>query len=501
MPATAPRADVPAIGYERDPHHDHRWATLAVLALSQLMVVLDATIVNIALPSAQQALGFSTADSQWIVTAYALAFGSLLLVGGRLGDLFGRKYLFIGGLLGFAVASAVGGAAQSFGVLVAARAAQGVCGAMLAPAALGLLTVIFTEPGERAKAFGVFGAVAGGGAALGLLLGGILTEYLSWRWCLYVNLVIAVPLALASGRLLHHARREDAPPLDVPGTITATLGLLAIVYGFAKAHTDGWLSGPTLGLLGGGVALLAAFVAIERRAAHPLLPLRVVTDRWRGGSYLVIGISSIGMFAVFLFLTYYLQRTLGFSPIRTGFAFLPMTFAIVATATSATTLLVPRLGPRILMTAGMAMAAIGLVLLAQLTVDSTYALHVLVPLLVMGTGMGLIFAPAMATGTFGVDFADAGIASATINTVQQVGGSIGTAALSSLFASALTGYMTGRQGAGDPRRLAELANVHGYTTAFWYAAAIFGVGAVLAAAVVPRGVPEGMATGGPAALH
>src|SRR6266536_4202356 len=276
-------------------HHSRRWWILALLGLAQLMVVLDTTIVNIALPSAQKALHFSNDNRQWIVTAYALAFGSLLLLGGRLGDLFGRKLTFVAGLVGFAVASAVGGAAQSFDMLVAARALQGAFGALLAPAALSLLTTTFANPNERGKAFGIYGAIAGGGGAVGLLLGGVLTEYLSWRWSLYVNLLFAIPAALGALSLLHNQASAGAARIDLPGTLTASGGLFALVYGFSNAETHGWGAGTTLGFLAAGVALLVAFVAIERRVEHPLLPLRVVLDRNRGGSYLAVGIVGAGM--------------------------------------------------------------------------------------------------------------------------------------------------------------------------------------------------------------
>jgi EmrB/QacA subfamily drug resistance transporter len=467
--------------------HSRRWWILALLGIAQLMVVLDATIVNIALPSAQEALGFSDDSRQWIVTAYALAFGGLLLIGGRLGDLFGRRRTLIAGLVGFAVASAIGGAAQSFGVLVAARAAQGAFGALLAPAALSLLTTTFTDPNERGKAFGIFGAIAGGGGAVGLLLGGVLTEHLSWRWTLYVNLLFAIPAALGALALLARQARDARPHIDVPGTLTATGGLFALVYGFAQAETHGWGSATTLGFLAGGVALLMAFVAIERRAAHPLLPLRVVLDRNRGGSYLAIGISGAGMFGVFLFLTYYLQQTLGYSPIETGFAFLPMLGAVMLTATMSTAALLPRVGPRPLITLGMVLAAGGMVLLAQLGVDSTYAAHVLPGLLVSGVGIGLVMAPAMNTGTLGVDEGDAGVASATVNTMQQIGGSLGTALLSTLAASAAGSFL-----AGTPSTAAAAAEaaVHGYTTAFWWAAGIFLAGALVAGVLLRSGAPR-----------
>ncbi|HXS44024.1 MAG TPA: MFS transporter, partial [Solirubrobacteraceae bacterium] len=428
---------------QTNPHHDRRWRILAMLGIAQLMVVLDATVVNIALPSAQKALGFTNDNRQWIITAYALAFGSLLLLGGRIADLFGRKWTFIAGLLGFSLASAIGGAAQSFGVLVTARALQGVFGAVLAPSALSLLTTTFTDPEERGKAFGIYGAIAGAGAAVGLLLGGILTQLLSWRWCLYVNLVFAIPTAAGALVLLVNQAQPDRPRIDVPGALAVTTGLFGIVFGFSNAETHGWDETATIVALAGGVCLLALFVWIEAHAAHPLLPLRVVLDRERGGSYLAIGISGAGMFGVFLFLTYYLQQTLGFTPIETGLSFLPMSAAIITTATTATTKLVPRVGPRPLIAVGMALAAVAMVLLAQLEVDSTYAAHVLPALLVMGVGLGLIFAPAMSTATLGVEPTDAGVASAMVNTCQQVGGSVGTAVLSTIFASAVSSYVAG----------------------------------------------------------
>jgi EmrB/QacA subfamily drug resistance transporter len=465
-----------------NPHHEKRWLILAVIGVAQLMVVLDATIVNIALPSAQRDLGFSDDSRQWIVTAYALAFGSLLLLGGRIGDLFGRKWAFIAGLLGFAVASAVGGAAGSFGVLVAARAAQGAFGALLAPSALALLSTIFTDRDERGKAFGIYGAIAGGGAAVGLLLGGILTETLSWRWCLYVNLLFAVPAALAALRLLVNQAQANRPPIDVPGTLTATSGLFALVYGFSNSETHSWTHPLTIVMLAASVVLLAAFVWIESRVAHPLLPLRVIADRVRGGAYLAIGIAGIAMFAVFLFLTYYLQLTKGFSPIETGLAFLPMTAAIMVTATSVNIRFLQRIGPRPLLILGMVLGSGAMVWLAQLEPGSSYVGHVLPALLVLGVGLGNIFAPAFATATYGVDPHDTGVASAMVNTMQQVGGSIGTALLSSIFASAVTSYVESHP--RTPQVLGDAA-VHGYTVAFWIAAGVFAMGAVVVAITMP----------------
>ena len=469
-------------------HHRRRWAILAVLGMAQLMVVLDATIVNIALPSAQADLGFSDANRQWIITAYALAFGSLLLFGGRLSDLLGRKWVFTGGLIGFAAASAMGGLAQGFAVLVTARTLQGVFGALLAPAALSLLTTTFTNPEERGKAFGIYGAIAGGGGALGLLLGGILTEYLSWRWCLWVNLILAVPAAIAAIAMLVHHRRGEAH-LDLPGTITSVLGLLALVYGFSRAEADGWASPTVMGCLAAAVVLLVLFVIIELKVSHPLLPMRVVLDRNRGGSYLGLTLASMALFGVFLFLTYYLQTTLGYSPVMTGVAFLPMIGAIMITATTSTALLLPRIGARIPVTIGLALGAVGMVLFTQLGVDTSYVTHVLPGLLITGLGLGLVFAIAFEVGTMGVEAGDAGVASAMVNTTQQVGGSIGTALLSTIFATAVAGFLATSSSPDSPAAQAQAA-VHGYSVAFWWSALIFLVAAVVCGLVMQSTLPD-----------
>ena len=343
-----------------DPHHDRRWMILFVIGIAQLLVVLDVTIVNIALPSAQQDLGFSDDQRQWIITAYALAFGSLLLLGGRIADLFGRKWTFIAGLIGFAGASALGGAAQSFELLVGARALQGVFAAMLAPAALSLLATTFTEPRERAKAFGIYGAIAGAGGAFGLLLGGFLTEVLDWRWCLYVSILFAVPAAIGGLRLLHHVPAQSRPRLDIPGTLLASSGLFALVFGMSRAESEGWTDPVTLAFLGASAVLLVGFVLLQRRVANPLLPLRVVTDRNRGGSYIAIATAGAGIFGVFLFLTFYLQNTMGMTALETGLAFLPMNVAIIFTATLVNTKLLARTGPRPLIPTGMLVAALGM---------------------------------------------------------------------------------------------------------------------------------------------
>jgi len=464
-----------------DSHYDRRWRILAVIGIAQLLVVLDVTIVNIALPSAQADLGFSDDARQWIITAYALAFGSLLLLGGRIADLFGRKWTFIAGLLGFAGASALGGAAQSFGLLVAARALQGGFAAMLAPAALSLLATTFTDPAERGKAFGIYGAIAGTGGAFGLLLGGALTEVLDWRWCLYVSILFAVPAAVGAVRLLHHVPARSRPRLDIPGTLVASSGLFSLVFGMARAESDGWGDPVTLAFLGASVVLLGGFVWLQRRVANPLLPLRVVADRNRGGSYLAIAIAGAGIFGVFLFLTFYLQSTKGLAPLETGLAFLPMNVAIIFTATLVNTRVLARTGPRPLIPLGMLLASLGMALLTRIGVDSAYASHVLPSLILIGLGFGLIVAPSFATATLGVPRQDSGVASAMVNTSQQVGGSIGTALLSTLALSATTDYIAAH-GPGPA------AAVEGYVTAFWWAAAIFAVGAVVTGALLRSGV-------------
>lgn len=477
-----------------NPHHERRWFILALVGIAQLMVVLDATVMNIALPSAQNALHFSDVDRQWIITAYSLTFGSLLLLFGRIGDLFGRKLTLVVGLVGFGVISAVAGTAQSFGVLVGARALQGAFGALLAPSALSILTTTFTEPRDRGIAFGIYGAIAGAGGAIGLLLGGVLTEYLSWRWCLYVNTVIAAPAILAALALLTNEVPAQRPKLDMPGAAVVTLGLFALVYGFSQAEPRGWTDGVTLGFLIAGVVILTLFVAIERRVAHPLLPLRIVLDRNRGSSYLSVLVAGAGMFGVFLFLTYYLQETLHYSPVVTGVAYLPMVAAIVITSTFSNAVLLERVGPKPLVPTGMLLTASGMVILTQLGVHSTYAGHVLPALVLNGLGLGLIFAPSMNTATLGVRPADAGVASATVNSCQQVGGSIGTAFLNTIAIAAATSYASGK--APSPS-VTALAAVHGYTVAFWWAAGIFAVGAVLAGTLLRSGVPVRQAGAAP----
>ena len=453
---------------------------LAVVAVAQLMVVLDSTIVNIALPSAQHALGFANSDRQWVVTAYALAFGSLLLVGGRLGDMYSRRWVLITGLIGFAVASAIGGAAVSFVMLVVARALQGAFGAILAPAALGTLVSTFQDPLERRRAFAVFGSVAVGGGAVGLILGGVLTQYLSWRYTLFVNLIFAAIAVAGALAYIRSSRPANPPRMDWPGAVLACAGLFLIVFGFSHAETAGWTATLTLGSLVLGAVLLTAFVVAEQRSSHPLLPLRVILDRTRGGSYVAVGITGIALFGIFLFLTFYMQQVKGYSPLTTGLLFLPLVAGILVASTLYSAL--PPVGPRPLVTAGMLLGAGGTAYLAQLTVTSSYLGGVLPALLIMGLGFGLIFASGVNSATAGVPREDSGVASALVNTMQQVGGSIGISVLSTIAASATTSYLIAHH--TGPQAPA-IAATHGYTLAFTISAALLGLGAILAILMLP----------------
>jgi EmrB/QacA subfamily drug resistance transporter len=472
----------------------NRWKALVFIALAQLMVVLDATIVNIALPSAQTDLGISDGNRQWVVTAYALAFGGLLLFGGRIADKWGRKRAFVTGLAGFALASALGGAATTGAMMFGARALQGVFGALLAPAALSLLAVMFTDARERAKAFGIYGAIAGGGGAVGLILGGFLTEYLNWRWTFFVN----VPFAIVAAAGAYFVIREpeggrNRSPLDIPGVILSTLGLVALVYGFTRAESDGWSDAVTVSMFIASAVLLTAFAFVESRVKAPLLPLRVVTDRNRGGIYLSLGLAIIGMFGLFLFLTYYLQVVKGYSPVKTGFAFLPMIAGMITGSTQIGTRLMTRVPARLLMGPGFLVAGVGMLLLTQLEVGSSYAALLLPAMLLLGLGMGTAFMPAMSLATMGVEPRDAGVASAMVNTSQQVGGAIGTALLNTIAASATTSYVKDHiagAAAKPQQQLVQLQGlVHGYTAAIWFAVGILGLAALIAFTFVNAGRP------------
>ncbi|HZC54203.1 MAG TPA: MFS transporter [Mycobacterium sp.] len=493
------QTDIPgsAVGSEHRPRGRHQWLVLAVIGIAQLMVVLDTTIVNIALPSAQGALHFGFESRQWIITAYSLAFGSLLLLGGRLSDIVGRRRTLLIGLAGFAAASAVGGAATGFAVLAGARAFQGAFAAVLAPAALSTLNVVFTDAKQRGKAFAVYGAIAGGGAVVGLLLGGALTEWLSWRWCLYVNLVFAV--VAAAGVLAFVAAKDhrgSVVRLDWLGVVTGSGGLFCLVYGLSNAETHSWSAPLTVAMFIASGLLLVAFAVIEARADAPLLPLRIVMDRNRVGAYVAIMVAFCSMFSAFLFLTYYAQQNLGYSPLKTGVAFLPLAGGIAVAAGVANARLIPRLGPRRVIPPGMLIAAGGMFWLAHLDVHSTYAGNVFGPLLALGVGMGLTFAPAIATATAGVADADAGVGSAMVNTSQQIGGAIGTAALSTIFASAMTRYMTSHRPPSPALRPA--AAIHGYTVAFGVSCGLFLAGAVITVLLLRRELVTGADDGGAA---
>ncbi len=455
-----------------------RFKALGVIGIAQLMIVLDASVVTIALPSAQRALHISVANRQWALTAYTLAFGGLLLIGGRIADYLGRKRMFIISLLGFAGASALGGLAQNAAMLFGARALQGSFAAVMAPASLSLLTVTFTEPRERARAFGVYGAIAGGGAAIGLVLGGLLTTYASWRWTLLINVPIAIFAALAAVPVVRESRAEvDKRGYDVPGAATVTLGLLSLVYGFTRAQTDGWASPVTISLLSVAAVLLVAFVLIERRSEIPLLPLRVVLDRNRGGSFLASLLVGIALFGTFLFLTYYMQAVLGYSALKTGIAFLPFSGGFILSATLASSLL-PRLGPRVLMSIGLLMGAIGMFWFAQIGVHADYVAHVLPPQLVTSIGLGFAFVPFSSTALIGVAPRDAGVASALVNATQQVGGAMGTALLNTIAASATASYLLAHSGNSAQ------ALVHGYSVGFMVSAAVLLVSVIAAAGLV-----------------
>jgi EmrB/QacA subfamily drug resistance transporter len=475
--------------------HDHQAATirapsrskrlgLAFIALAQLMVALDATIVNIALPSAQASLGFSDADRQWLITAYTLAFGGLLLLGGRIADsvAIGRKRAFVIGLAGFALASALSGAATSLGMLIGARALQGAFGALLAPAALSLLAVMFTEPRERARAFGVYGAIAGSGGAIGLLLGGLLTEYLDWRWCLYVNVPVALLAGVGASRVLREARPpapdRPGPRFDILGLLVGSGGLVALVYACGRAATQGWAAAQVLAPLGVGVAALLVFVVQESRAQAPLLPLRIVLDRRRGAAYVCGLLAIAGMFGAFLFLTYELQVVLGFAPLQAGVAFLPISASTLLVATMLAPRLLPRVAPRVLMVPGFLLAAGGMGSLTRLQADSGYFTLVLPAEVLLGLGIACVMVPSASVATSGVGPRDAGIASATLNTAQQIGASLGTAVLNTLAASVTAAFLAANPSATRPDGL-----VHGYAAAAICGAVLLLAGAGVAASL------------------
>jgi EmrB/QacA subfamily drug resistance transporter len=456
-----------------------RWSILLVVVVAQLMVVLDASIVTIALPSAQRSLHFSVANRQWVITAYSLAFGGLLLLGGRIADFAGRRKVFIIGLIGFAAASALGGLAVDQAMLFGSRALQGAFAALMAPGALSILTLTFQDnPGERAKAFGAYGAVGGAGAAIGVLAGGLLTEYASWRWCFLINVPIALLTALSASRVVRETRSIGKTGYDIPGAVLATAGIVSLVYGFTKAVADGWSSATTLGFVIGGVVLLVAFVVVESRSAYPLLPLRVVLERNRGGAYLATLLIVVGMFAMFLFVSYYMQGILHYSAAKAGVAFLPFALGVIVAAGMATPL-VPKVGPRIVISTGLLIAGGGMLWLTQIGVHTSYWTHLLPPLIVMSLGMGLAFPALSSTALTRVRPEDSGVASSLLNASQQVGASMGAALLNTIAATATASYI-----ASHGTSLTEEGTVHGFTVAFAVGATILAVGAIVSALLV-----------------
>ncbi|MEV0252125.1 MFS transporter [Nocardia sp. NPDC050712] len=489
MTQSAPTVDVSDVPEKQG--SSARWWALGVIALAQLMVVLDATIVTIALPFAQRDLHISDGNTQWVLTAYTLIFGGLLLLGGRLADYLGRRKIFMIGLVGFAAASALAGLAQTGAQLFAGRGLQGAFAALLAPAALSLLSVTFTETKERARAFAVFAGISAGGAAIGLIAGGALTEYASWRWTLLVNTPIAI-LALV-GAFVFVLKDVPLPRTggyDVPGAITVTLGLIGIVYGFSRAAEHGWTDASTLGLLIAGVALLAAFVFIEARTANPLLPLRIPGEINRGGALLAALLIPIAMFAMFLFLSFYLQNVLGYTPLKAGVAFLafPAGIAISAGATSA---LLPKFGPRPLMIVGAALGVLGLLLLAQLSYGDSFATSVLPAQFLIALGMGPLFVGMQAVALHQVDEADSGVASALLNAAQQVGGAVGTALLTTISVQAAKDYVAANPGIDN---LVAKASIHSYDVAFYVGAGFFAVAIPIIAFMI-RDKPENLIEG------
>lgn len=455
-----------------------RWWTLPVVSLAQLMVVLDATIVNIALPSAQEALGMTDTDRHWVITAYALAFGGLLLVGGRVCGAIGHRRAFTIGLAGFALASALGGAAGNAPTLFAARAGQGVFAALLAPAALSLLILTFTDGRERGKAFGVFAGVGAGGAALGVVAGGLLTEYADWRWCLYINIpmttiaLIGVPLIMRDrpGGTLRH--------LDVPGVLLSAAGLVALVYGFTQAEPRGWGDPTVLALLVAGVLLLGLFVLVEARTRHPLLPLRILVHRVRGTAFVSVCLMFAAMFGFYLFVSYYTQTILGYSPVKAG-----MTLLVNAVSTTVGAMLVAGrlhrwVAPNGLIAGSLLSSAAGMLILTRLEVGSSHVFTVyLTPSMILtGIGLGCLLATATDTATVELDPAEAGVASAAYNTVQQVGAAFGTALLNSVATSVTTSYLEDH---GNGPGALDSGTVHGYTVALWVVFGILVCGALL----------------------
>jgi EmrB/QacA subfamily drug resistance transporter len=505
-----------------DEPYPRRWLALAVIAVTVLMIILDATIVNIALPAVSADLDISPATQQWIVTAYTLTFGGFLLLGGRIADFWGRKRTYLVGAAGFAIASALGGIATNEGLLFAARALQGAFGALLGPASLALLTVLFTDTKERAKAFAVYGAIAGGGSAVGLLLGGVLTEYVDWRWCFWVNVPVAVVAIAAAIPFVPESRAPGETSYDVPGAVLVTLGLTSLVYGFTRvaeasqehaaagSTETGWTEPWALFFIGAGIVLVALFVVVELRARNPLLPMRLVLDRNRGGAYLTSVLVGAGLIGAFFFLSLYFQQVLGYRPVEAGFASLPTTLGVLISAGLASAL-VPKVGPKPLMVTGGLLAAGGLFLLSFVDVDTSFWALPFPGQLLLGLGLGFTFVPLSNLALVGAGAHDAGAASAVLQAVQQVGASIGTALLATLSVSAITsafadGAAKAAAAGADPQdpavtqQIGLTAQVEGYTTAFAWAAGLLLVGALVSAVLV-KATKEDLPAEGEAIAH
>ncbi|HEX4245765.1 MAG TPA: MFS transporter [Acidimicrobiales bacterium] len=445
------------------------WWILVVIAGAQLMVVLDSTIMIIALPSAQHGLGFSNTDRQWVVTAYTLAFGGFLILGGRISDMIGTKRTLMIGVVGFALASALGGAAQTTVMLIGARGLQGLFGALLAPSVLSLLSTTFTDPRQRGRAFGIYATIAISGAAFGLILGGFLTQYLDWRWCLYVNLPIAALVAIGAFTMIPSGQGSRGVRLDIPGVVLGCGGLVALVYALGEAGADGWVSAGVIGPLIIAVVLLAGFIVWQSKGPNPLLPLRVLKNRNRAGSFLTIMLAVTGMFGTFIFLTYLLQTVDHYSPLKTGVAFLPLMAVNGLAATQLASRLMPRVPTRLLVIPGLLIAAVGVFLLTQLTPEASYVTHVLPAEILLGLGLGISIVPCISTATNHADPRDVGVTSATTNTSQQIGASIGTALLNTVAATASAAYIASHTKTAG---LASRATVHGFAVASGWAAGI-----------------------------
>jgi EmrB/QacA subfamily drug resistance transporter len=467
----------------REARQTSPWLILVLVCIAQFMVILDATIVNVALPSVQRDLGFSATDLQWVINGYTLVFGGFLLLGGRAGDLLGRKRLFLAGVALFTFASLLDGLSQSSTMLIAARALQGLGAALVSPAALSIITTSFADGPDRTKALGVWSGIAAGGGAVGLLLGGVLTQALSWQWIFFVNIPIGIAAFVLSSRFVPESRAEERPAgIDVAGAVSVTGGLVVLVYAIVKAQAYGWGSATTLGLGALAIALLGAFVAIERRSAAPLIRLGVFRIRSLSAANGVMLLVGAGMFAMFFFTSIYAQEILGFSPIQAGLAFLPFTAGIVIGAGAAQTL-IRRLGVRPVAVTGMALAAAGLLTLSGVTATGSYVSDLLPGIIPMSIGMGLTFVPLTLVATTNIGDEDAGLASGIFNTAQQVGGALGLAILSTFATSRTSGVLAGL-GHAPTRSDQAVAIVDGFQVAFTAGAVLIALGAIGLATLV-----------------